>query len=777
MRRLVLMTCILFLGVSYLYPQASAKSTLSGKISGKDGEPLPFASISVEGKKLGTKCDEDGKYVLKNLSPGRYTIVATALGYQAQSRNIILKGDTVLNFSMIEMVQNLGEVAVSGKTETQKIREQPFTVTSIDLAPLKNLNLDMNTILNRTAGVRIRQMGGMGSDFSITLNGMSSLRIFIDGLPADGFGSSMSFNNFPVNIIERIDIYKGVTPVFLGGDVLGGAINIITKKENIKFIDLSYGYGSFNTHQAALSGRFISKKNFAFNVNGFFNHSDNDYDMLIKSRDSVTYVVKEIKIKRPHNAYTSAGLTTEAGFVKKPWADRLMIGGNISGNNNQLQGYDMTASPLMRAYQNEISLSPTLKYDKTNLFTKGLDVRFSTIYNLVQSKLFDTSTRSYSWDGTYQELPPLQGETGDKSLLKIRNHTFITTATVNYRVSDNHSFILNHNLNAYRRDAFDPYWKLSPPPNDIVNKQIGGLSYQLNLFENRWVTNIFFKAYYIRSKIHTRDTSSVIQIRENKTFIPGRGIATTYLIGDFQLKASYEFAATLPDAWQIIGDPPLLKPNPDLKPEESHNVNLGVLYNKQWGGNSLMVDINGFLRKPTNYIFLKSLGLNAQYQNIDVVDIKGFDGSMRYTFKDRFFVEASGSYQDMHHDQEFTKWGDPDPLYRNRIPNTPYLFGNINAGYFTKENGRSKWRAGVNWSTNYVDEFYLTWESQGDPRTKNVIPTQLSHDLSLTWSMLSSRYNLSISCLNIFNASIYDNFMVPRPGRAINAKVRMNINK
>lgn len=752
------------------------KATLSGKVSGKEGEPLPFASIAISHPKLGTKCDENGNYMLKNLPLGKCSITISAVGYENQVHQINIGGDSTLNFVLEASTNSLAEVTAIGKTEGQKIREQPFTVTSIDLAPLKNLNLDMNTILNRTAGVRIRQMGGLGSDFSITLNGMSSLRIFIDGLPADGFGSSMSFNNFPVNIIERIDIYKGVTPVFLGGDVLGGAINIITKKENIRFADASYSYGSFNTHQASVSGRFIFKQHFAVNVNGFFNHSDNNYKMLIRSADSVTYVAKDIWVKRPHNAYTSHGLTVEAGLVKKKWADRLMIGSVISGNRNELQGYSMTASPLIQAYQKEISLSPTLKYDKTNLFTKGLDLRLSAIYNTVRTNVIDTASRTYRWDGSSRENAPLQGEAGDKSLLEMKSKTFISSATINYKLSDKHSFVINHNLNTYRRASFDPYRRGLAAPEDIVNKQIGGLSYQLNLLRNRWVTNLFVKGFYIKSTIHSLDPQNNIVRLNNDYFTPGRGIASTFFINDFQLKASYEFAATLPEAYQILGNPPLLKPNLDLKPEESHNINLGVLYSKQINGHSVWGEFGSFLRRPQNFIFLRSLGMSAQYQNIEVVAIRGIEGSVRYYYKDRFFAEASGTYQDMRHDRKYTKWGEPDVLYRNRIPNTPYLFGNMNAGYFTKLSGNLKWRAGVNWSINYVENYFLTWENQGDPSTKNVIPQQVSHDVSLTYSMRSSMYNFSVSCLNVFNLTIYDNFMVPRPGRSLNVKMRVNIN-
>lgn len=58
---------------------------------------------------------------------------------------------------------------------------------------------------------------------------------------------------------ERIEVYKGVVPISLGGDALGGAVNIVTKQNMRKYIDASYSIGSFNTHKASFSGRFANK--------------------------------------------------------------------------------------------------------------------------------------------------------------------------------------------------------------------------------------------------------------------------------------------------------------------------------------------------------------------------------------------------------------------------------------------------------------------------------------------------------------------------------------
>ena len=76
-------------------------------------------------------------------------------------------------------------------------------------------------------------MGG-GSDIRLMLDGFSGkhVKVFIDGVPQEGVGSSFSLNNIPCeDFADRIEVYKGVVPVGFGTDAIGGVINIVTNKK------------------------------------------------------------------------------------------------------------------------------------------------------------------------------------------------------------------------------------------------------------------------------------------------------------------------------------------------------------------------------------------------------------------------------------------------------------------------------------------------------------------------------------------------------------------
>lgn len=86
---------------------------------------------------------------------------------------------------MEESTVTLGTVEVYGKTLSQKTRESALTVNALDVKPVINSLQNLSVLVNRTAGVKVREEGGVGSDFDLSINGLSgnSVRYFIDGVP------------------------------------------------------------------------------------------------------------------------------------------------------------------------------------------------------------------------------------------------------------------------------------------------------------------------------------------------------------------------------------------------------------------------------------------------------------------------------------------------------------------------------------------------------------------------------------------------------------------
>ena len=100
---------------------------------------------------------------------------------------------------------------VTAKSREQKLREGAFAVGALNIRLQASTLQSLTQAIDKTAGIRIREVGGVGSDFDLSINGMSgnSIRYFLDGMPLDAKGTGMTLANLPVNIIERVEIYKG----------------------------------------------------------------------------------------------------------------------------------------------------------------------------------------------------------------------------------------------------------------------------------------------------------------------------------------------------------------------------------------------------------------------------------------------------------------------------------------------------------------------------------------------------------------------------------------
>ncbi len=210
---------LLLTSLTLLLPQlmyAQQKGLIAGYIKDSDGA-IANATVKLMKSTTGSKTDERGYFEIGGINPGTYTLLITSVGYSNREIKVTVKpGKNAIGELMLETTsQELKNMQIMGKTKTQESRESAFAVQSIETRQLANTTTDLNQVLNRSTGIRVREQGGLGSDFQFSINGLSgkSVRFFMDGIPMESFGSSMSLNNLPVNLAERIEVYKGVVPV------------------------------------------------------------------------------------------------------------------------------------------------------------------------------------------------------------------------------------------------------------------------------------------------------------------------------------------------------------------------------------------------------------------------------------------------------------------------------------------------------------------------------------------------------------------------------------
>ena len=108
------------------------------------------------------------------------------------------------------------------------------------------------------------------------------------------------------------------------------------------------------------------------------------------------------------------------------------------------------------------------------------------------------------------------------------------------------------------------------------------------------------------------------------------------------------------------------------------------------------------------------------------------------------------------------------------MPNLRYRFANADVSFFWHNLGCKGNQLTVTYDNLYMHSFPLYSEKLGDSSTnKFVVPTQFSHNLTVSYSIKNGRYNMSFECRNFTNEKLYDNFSLQKAGRAFYGKVRI----
>lgn len=769
------------------YAQKPGKTMISGKVISTEKEVVDFATVYLKGTGHGGITNQEGIYHV-SAPAGNYTLVVSAVGYKTVEKPVtLLRGQRVRqNITISPETQQLDEVTVVS-TGVSRLKRSAFNAVAVDTKELQNTTKNLSDALAKAPGMKLRESGGVGSDMQLMLDGFSGkhVKVFIDGVPQEGVGSSFGLNNIPVNFADRIEVYKGVVPVGFGTDAIGGVINIVTNKKRRRwFLDASYSYGSFNTHKSNVNFGQTFKNGFTYEINAFQNYSDNDYHIEAPVEDFETGRIdrdKKVRVKRFNDTYHNEAVVGKVGVVDKKWADRLMLGFTYSNMYQDIQTGVRQDIVYGQKHRKGHSLMPSLEYYKRNLLAKGLDVALTVNYNKNLTTNVDTASYKYNWYGDRKLL----NSPGEQSYQHSRadNNNWNGTFTANYRLGKMHMLTFNHVLNTFSRSNTSLLAK--EEQSDAIAKEtrknISGVSYRLMPSET-WNLSVFGKYYnqFVAGPVAT-DANQNDYVRTTRSVSSiGYGAAGTYfiLLG-LQAKLSYEKAYRLPTIEEMFGNEDLEMGDIGIRPENSDNVNLNLSYNRTFGRHSVYVEGGLVYRNTKDYIQRNITDLSggksaATYINYGKVLTKGYNISARYGFGKWVSVGGNFTQMDVRDNMKTSISGSAENIaYKERMPNLPYIFADSDVTFYWRDLGRKGNALTVSYDNQYLHSFTYYSSKIGSNKGDYVVPSQFSHNLSLSYSLRDGRYNLSFECRNFTDEQLYDNFSLQKAGRAFYGKVRV----
>jgi iron complex outermembrane recepter protein len=276
---------VLLFAVTNITLLGQTNGSVKGSVRTSDGNAGEFVNINIDGTSKGAVADRNGKYEIRNVTPGTYTIIASFVGLESKQQTIEVTAGQVTqaDFVLTENTQQLEEIVVSGRPHLN--REESY-VTKIPLKNLENpqiYNSVSSEILKQQAitnyddafrnipGVfRTWESTGRAGDGAsyFALRGLEGQPALVNGLPGITNG-----NLDPVNV-EEVQVLKGPSATLFGSNATsyssyGGIINTITKKPYFENGgELTYYVGSFglNRFTADVNAQLSQKDKVALRV-------------------------------------------------------------------------------------------------------------------------------------------------------------------------------------------------------------------------------------------------------------------------------------------------------------------------------------------------------------------------------------------------------------------------------------------------------------------------------------------------------------------------------
>jgi outer membrane receptor protein involved in Fe transport len=749
------------------------QTKLSGTITdGNDNSPLIGANVYVKSINKGTTADLNGNYSLQ-LPDGVHSVSFSFISYETVTKTVEIKGQPQkLNIALNPNAENLKEVVVTGKSKARQLREQAMPITVVTMNELQGTVSDVSDVLSKTTGVQIRSSGGEGSASRISVRGLEGKRIgfFIDETPLNDQSDFLDLNDIPIDLIDRVEIYKGIVPAKFGGSAVGGAVNIVLKEYPPAYFDASYSLQSFNTHKASTILK-RNKNGYEIGIGGFYTYSDNNYEMELPLQPG-KYVTRD------HDKFEKivlgGGLTS-----KNWWFDEVVFEPAVILTKKEIQGIEYN---IQEAKSSSDAYVLANHNEKTNFLLEGLDLDVNNTYAYTIYRFQDKAMQRYSWEGEIR--PPVTiygGEIGvQPNDVYTQKHTYMQKTNLNYIINEHNSINFNSQYNFAKGipsdTLLDKVIGYKTLFNSTMNSWVSGLSHEFNS-PNKKFTNAFTLKYYFYSmQTQMVDLFGVsknpedIDMKKNDF---GVSNAVRYrFTPDFLIKSSLAYDVRLPSENELLGDGFIIAPSGNLEPERNTSFNLGLMYDKTNDSKRFQIEINGFYMQLENMIRFTGGPLQNKYENFGEMRTLGAEFETKWDATNWLYLWGNITYQDLRDTREYEPGSSvPNPTKGDRIPNIPYFFANAGlelhkANLFGGKGQNTRWFT----DGSFVEEYFYDFEQSIYQERR--IPRTFTINSGIEHSLKNQSVFISIQANNLTNAKVLSEFNRPLPGRNFGMKIR-----
>jgi iron complex outermembrane receptor protein len=279
---------------------------IKGKVTTSDGNPAEYVNITIPGSNKGVIVDKNGNFEIRNVKPGNFTIKASFIGLEPQSKQIAVENGkvTTVDFVLTESSEELKEVVIVANPG-KYVTDYP-SVTLRLKTPLIEIPQNIQVVTKQA--IEDQQIFDMLEGVTRNVSGATRVehwdnyaQINMRGSQIAGFRNGMNVQSTwgplteDMSMVERIEFVKGPAGFMLANGEPSGFYNVVTKKPTgITKGDISMSVGSFGTYRTALDfdGKVNKDGKILYRLNIMGQKKGTQREFEYNNRISVAPVIK-----------------------------------------------------------------------------------------------------------------------------------------------------------------------------------------------------------------------------------------------------------------------------------------------------------------------------------------------------------------------------------------------------------------------------------------------------------------------------------------------------
>ncbi len=365
---------ILFFSMSFSFAQ---NGKLSGKVKDDFGNAIFGVNLTIENTSKGASTDFEGNYVIDDVPSGNVVVVARYLGFKTIKKEILINGETTLDFVLEEDATQLQDIIVTGVVNKATKLKSSVSITSINVEQVEQTAPRSTAEIFRTIpGIRSESSGGEGNSnisvrgVPISSGGSKYLQIQEDGLPVllygdMSFATADIFTRFDRNV-AKIEAIRGGSASTLSSNSPGGIINFISKTGKIEGGSLATTFGvDYNSFRTDLEYGAKIGEGLYFHAGGFYRLGEGvrSPGFTADNGGQVKFNITKEFEKGSITIYTKFLNDRAVAYMPMPIQ---VTGTNSNPDWGSVNGYDATSGTQQSIYLNHnVGLGPDGQLNRT----------------------------------------------------------------------------------------------------------------------------------------------------------------------------------------------------------------------------------------------------------------------------------------------------------------------------------------------------------------------------------------------------------------------------